>query len=289
MYNLLSLRRFFCFLLFVCLFVTVGVAQAQTLKIATYNIRYDEKRDTANAWVNRLPYITDLIQFHELDIVGTQEGLHHQLQDLDKALEKYAYIGAGRDDGKEKGEFAAIFYRKDKFQLLESGTFWLSPTPEKPSKGWDAALNRVCTWGHFKNKTTGKSFLVYNIHFDHRGIEARKESSKQLLALIKAKAVKTPVVLMGDFNFDQNHENYALLNQSVLVKDAFDLAPIKFAPKGTFNGFDVTRNSDQRIDHIFLTQQFQVKKYGILTYTYGSGKLPSDHYPVVVELALKGK
>ncbi|MBA9078145.1 endonuclease/exonuclease/phosphatase family protein [Rufibacter quisquiliarum] len=266
-------------------------AQAQTLRVATFNVRVDVKADSLNPWKDRYPQVANLIKLYDFDVVGTQEGKGPQIQHLQEELPGFAFAGVGRDDGKEKGEYSAIFYRKDKFQLLNSGTFWFSTTPDKPSKGWDAAFPRICTWVQLKEKGSGFVFYVYNLHFDHRGVEARRESSKQILARMQAVAPNTPVVLMGDFNIDQDDESYQILNTSGKLKDAFETAQFKLAPNGTFNGFNVQRHSDRRIDHIFLTPQFEVKKYGILTNTYGPGKYPSDHFPVMVELAVvkKGK
>jgi endonuclease/exonuclease/phosphatase family metal-dependent hydrolase len=272
--------------LLVLLFLSL-TATGQSLRVATYNVRYDNKSDTANAWNKRLPVLAGLIQFHDFDIVGTQEVLQHQVEDMQKQLPAYGHIGVGRDDGKAGGEFSGIFFKKDKFTLLQQGTFWLSPTPDKPSKGWDAALPRICTWGQFRDNASGRTFYFFNTHFDHQGEKARNESAKQLLSRIRQLPAGTPVILAGDFNFDQNSPNYQLLNDSKTLQDAYQQARVRFAPKGTFNGFKVSGTSDSRIDHIFLSKDMEVKRYGILTYLYGDGKLPSDHYPVMVELEMK--
>ncbi|PRY11674.1 endonuclease/exonuclease/phosphatase family metal-dependent hydrolase [Pontibacter ummariensis] len=259
-------------------------ASAQTFRVATYNIRYDNKSDTLNAWHKRLPVMTDLIKFHDFDIFGSQEGLHHQLEALAIGLEDYAYIGVGRDDGKQAGEFSAIFYKKDKFRLLQKGNFWLSPVTDRPNKGWDAALPRICSWGQFQDIASGFKFYLFNVHFDHQGVQARKESAKLVLHQIKKIAGDTPVVLTGDFNLDQTDEGYAVLSKSNLVQDAYNLSPVRYAPNGTFNGFNINIKSDKRIDHIFLTPHFKTKRYGILTDSY-QGQLPSDHFPVAIEVA----
>ncbi|MGI4886605.1 MAG: endonuclease/exonuclease/phosphatase family protein [Janthinobacterium lividum] len=260
-----------------------GPLAAQTLKMATYNIRYDNRQDTANAWRRRLPYLTQLIKFQDFDLVGTQEVLHNQLQDLAGALPGYGYLGVGRDDGRQAGEYSAIFYKKAKFELLKQGTFWLSSTSAVPSKGWDAALPRICTWGQFHAKGTGFVFYFFNTHFDHVGVVARRESARLILAQVHALAGATPAVLSGDFNVDQRDESYALINASGRLKDAYTTAALVYAPNGTFNDFDPKTKSDARIDHIFLSPAFTVARYGILTDTYGGGKTPSDHYPVAVE------
>lgn len=262
---------------------------AQTMKVATYNIRYDNKQDTANAWKNRLPYMAKLIRFQDFDVFGTQEVLYNQLQDLAGQLPGYAHIGVGREDGKQAGEFSAIFYKQDKYKLLKQGTFWLSPTSTTPSKGWDAALPRVCSWGQFQDKATGFTFYLFNTHFDHVGVEARKESAKLILAKIKEMAGTTPTILTGDFNIDQTNESYTILGTAGNLKDAFETSQVVYAPNGTFNGFNSKAKTEARIDHIFLGPAFTATRYGILTDTYGAGKTPSDHYPVAVELQYSTK
>ena len=265
------------------------LAQTNTLRVATYNIRYDNKSDTVNAWAKRLPVIADLVRFHEFELFGTQEVQHHQLQGMAKALPAYGYIGVGRDDGKQKGEYAAVFYQKDKFDLLKQGHFWLSETPDKPGKGWDADYPRVCTWGQFKAKDTGFSFYFFNVHFDHMGELARKESVRLMLQKVKEIAGTAPVILLGDFNFSQKDEKYAAMSASGVFKDAYQLAEVRFAPRGTFNNFEADANTDERIDHIWLSDEFGVNRYGILTATYGDGRFPSDHFPVMVEVTYKAK
>jgi len=288
-------------LLWLCLSV-----QGQQLTVATYNLRYDNKGDSAkgNGWQQRYPVIADLIRFHDFDIFGTQEGLYHQLQNLSDSLPGYTFIGVGRDDGKQAGEHSAIFYKKDKFNLLKKGNFWLSPITDRPNKGWDAALPRICSWGEFQDKKTGFKFYFFNLHMDHIGVEARKESAKLVLDTVRKMAGTIPTILTGDFNVDQNNESYTLINTSGLLKDAYVLSPFKYALNGTFNNFNINAKTDSRIDHIFLTKNFKVKNYGILTDSYRSesadktaanssnfpkevslskyeARLPSDHFPVM--------
>lgn len=270
-------------LLSLCCGISV-LAQSKTMRVATYNIRYDNPNDAPNTWARRLPVMASQIQYHNFDIFGTQEVLVSQLKDLAAALPAYEHIGVGRDDGKEKGEFAAVFYNKDRYTLQKQGNFWLSETPEKPSKGWDAAIPRICTWGQFRDQETGFSFYFFNVHFDHIGEQARRESVNLVLQRIKQIAGNSPVVLAGDFNFSQNDEKYTALNTSGMLQDAYLLADVRYAPRGTFNGFDADRKSDERIDHIWLSSDFKVNRYGILTDTYGDGKFPSDHFPVVAEV-----
>jgi endonuclease/exonuclease/phosphatase family metal-dependent hydrolase len=257
--------------------------RAQELRIATFNMRYDNPGDSLNPWKDRLPVITQMVQFHDFDIFGGQELLHHQVEGLEKNLPAYARHGVGRDDGDRKGEYSPIFFKKEKFKVLDKGNFWLSETPDKPGKGWDASLPRVCSWAQFQEHATGRKFYVFNTHFDHRGVQARKESANLMMAQIKKIAANAPVILAGDFNFDQQHENYTLINSSEALEDTYNLAAVKMTHNGTTNGFNVSSKSDRRIDHIFVTKAFQVNRYGVLTDSY-FGKFPSDHFPVLVIL-----
>jgi endonuclease/exonuclease/phosphatase family metal-dependent hydrolase len=258
---------------------------SQTLITGTFNLRYDNAGDSGNLWVDRAPVAASLIRFHQFDIVGTQEGLKNQLEDLQKDLLEYAYYGIGRDDGKSKGEHSAIFYKKEKFIIIDSGDFWLSEHPGQPGFGWDARNNRICSWLKMKDKASKKSFFVFNVHYDHRGVMARKESSKLILQKIKEIAGTQSVIFTGDFNGNNQSEWYVTVNTSGLLKDALTLVDRPYINNGSFNSFKTGNPSNDIIDHIFVTKQFSVKRYGILTDTY-HGKFPSDHYPVLVELVL---
>jgi len=275
--------------LILSVFSFVHYLNAQTVNIATYNIRNDNEDDVANGngWKQRLPYVCSLIQYHDFDIFGTQEGFHHQLEDIKRILPDYDYIGVGRDDGKTEGEHSAVFYRKSKFELLQSGDFWLAETPDQPVMGWDAACVRICTWGEFKHIESGKIFYFFNLHADHVGVEARKESSKLVVSRMKDISKGRPVILTGDFNVTQTDESYYTYTKSGGLKDAYDQAPIKYENNGTFNNFDIEMKTNERIDHIFYTGNLIINRYGILTEIYwdvkGEARIPSDHYPVVVE------
>nr|WP_234047401.1 endonuclease/exonuclease/phosphatase family protein [Luteolibacter pohnpeiensis] len=285
---------------------------AQAMNVGTYNIRYDNPADAkaGNGWEQRAPVIAGMIRFHGFDIVGTQEGYIHQIHDLEKLLPEYECTAHGRDDGKEAGENIAIFYRADKFKKLNEGLFWLSENPEQPGKGWDAALPRICGWAEFQDKESGKKFYYLSVHFDHRGVEARKQSANLLIQRIQRIAKNTPAILCGDFNVDQTSESYKVLHDSSILRDSYEVAPLRLALNGTANRFDVNSMTDSRIDHVFLTKEFDAKKYGILTDTYRTpagdqtgersgnfpgevvfknyeARLPSDHFPVLVEVDWK--
>jgi endonuclease/exonuclease/phosphatase family metal-dependent hydrolase len=257
---------------------------AQTHRFATFNIRWDNPGDVGNLWKDRAPRVMHLIQFHQIGLFGTQETLVHQLKQINEGL-GFLSIGVGRDDGKEKGEFSPIHYDPKQYQLEDSGTFWLSPTPDTPSKGWDAALNRICTWGRFKSKD-GTRFYVFNIHYDHIGQQAREESSKLVTQKIKEiNREKLPVVWMGDFNVKPDNAAYQTIVSNPAWKDARLISKIpSYGPAGSFTGFDWDRMPDGIIDHIFVQGKIEVLRPGILTDNYGK-KYPSDHFPVLVELS----
>lgn len=297
-------------LIYSILFVVCATCMlhAEPIVFATYNIRNANGGDSTNGngWGQRYPYIASMVQFHGFDVFGTQEGKSWQLADLKQAMPGYDYIGVGRDDGKTEGEYSAIFYRTGKFEVLDHGDFWLSTITDRPNQGWDAVLPRICTWGKFRDKATGFTFLFFNLHMDHVGVQARAESSKLILKKIQEQTEKIPVILTGDFNVDQHNESYTLLNTSGLLRDSYEMAALRYAPNGTFNGFHPDRKTDSRIDHLFLTDNFKVLKYGILTDTYRSevkesaekqqnanfpkevslqkyeARLPSDHFPVMI-------
>jgi endonuclease/exonuclease/phosphatase family metal-dependent hydrolase len=269
-------------LIILLLTATATFTKAQQFKIGTYNLRNANGGDSTagNGWGQRYPWITKLMLFEDVDIFGTQEGKHHQLVNMADSMPGYKWLGIGRDDGKQAGEYSAIFYNSDKFKVLKTGDFWMSTITDKPNKGWDAVLPRICTWAQFKELKTGFTFYFFNLHMDHIGVVARRESAKLVLAKIKQMAGAMPTILTGDFNVDQTSDSYAVINNSGLLKDSYVLSPMKMAPSNTFNEFNANTDGDKRIDHIFVTKQFKVKRYGILTNTY-HGRTPSDHYPVV--------
>jgi endonuclease/exonuclease/phosphatase family metal-dependent hydrolase len=263
--------------------------KAQTIRVATYNMRNDNNSQDSthgNGWKQRYPVISELIKFHDFDIFGTQELLYHQIMDLHKELPEYDYYGIGRDDGKQAGEFSEIFYKKDKFQMLAHGDFWLSETPEKPGLGWDATCcNRICSWVYLQDKKSKKKFYVFNTHYDYQKNLARNESSKLILKKIKSIAGSQPVIFMGDLNGGNETTWYAEVANSGILKDTYKEAKSPYAVNGSFNAFGGAVKSNEIIDHIFISKQFTVEKWGILTDTY-HGKYPSDHFPILAVLKM---
>ncbi len=256
----------------------------ETFNVGTYNLRYKNDNDGENQWMYRVDHLKSLIVYHDFDVFGTQEGLKEQLDDIAQ-LEGYKYFGLGRDDGKEAGEHSAIFYKENKFELLEHGDFWLSQTPEEPSFGWDAACKRICTWGLFMSKETGTKFYMFNVHFDHKGPEAKLNSAKLLCQRVKEIAGNNYVIVTGDFNLTPETEGIQLMKKELLDSREISKQP-PYGPLGTGNGFDINRKLNQRIDYIFVSESISVNKYASLSDTKDN-RYPSDHLPVVVEILFK--
>jgi len=272
----------------ICLLILIPISLiSQEMNVISFNIRYNTPNDRENAWPNRIEMVTGLLRFHDADIFGLQEALHGQILDVKNDLPEYEWFGVGRDDGKKEGEFSPIFYNKSKFKLLDHGTFWLSETPEKPSSGWDAALNRIVTWGMFKSKETGKEFMVFNTHFDHVGVEARKNSATLIRKKVEEMVpADTPVILTGDFNLTPDQKPIETLKE--YLDDSRDVTKEPpYGPVGTYNGFDINADlSRRRIDYIFVKGDIEVLKYAALS-DINDKRFPSDHLPVFAKVQLK--
>lgn len=259
-----------------------AILNAQQIAIMTYNIKLDYPKEGENSWANRKPFLINQLKFNAPDILGVQEALPNQMKDIDSALVTYNFVGVGRDDGKNEGEYSAIFYKKDLFEVLESSTFWLSETPEKASLGWDAAYHRICTYGLFRNLKTNKVFWVFNTHLDHVGTQARMKSAKLILNKIKQlNSNNLPVILMGDFNMEDTHESIKYISEN--LRDSKLVADTVVGPSGTFNNFEFGKPVTRRIDYVFLSNDFIVNKYTVLSDS-NEGKYPSDHFPVMVDI-----
>ena len=272
------------FILTFCGFMLAQLAfsQANTpLYVASYNLRYNNPGDGPNAWPNRIEMVKGLIRFHEFDVFGVQEALRGQLNDL-AAMTEFAFLGKGRDDGKEAGEHSAIFYKKDRFLVLKSGDFWLSETPGKPGKGWDATCcNRICSWAKFQDKTTKKFFYFFSVHFDHQGVVARRESGKLMVEKMSEIATDAPVICVGDLNSTPDTEQVKHIE--TLLNDSYTVTVLPpYGPVGTFNGFKMTAPLADRIDYIFVSKSVKVLTYGVLS-DFKEQRYPSDHLPVKIK------
>ncbi len=272
-------------LLLFCSFIWTGKAQ-KPMNILTYNIRFNNPSDNENAWPKRSQEVIRLLKTHKADLFSVQEALYDQIMNLKDGMKGFDYVGVGRDDGNINGEFSAIYYNSIRYIVLEDGTFWLSKTPKVPSKSWDAALNRICTWARFRENETHKSFYVFNTHFDHQGVIARKKSA--LLILKKISQIvdrKDPVILTGDFNLTPEEKPLVLIRQK--LKDSRQVSrDVPKGPLGTFNGFDFQSKLESRIDYLFVNKYVEVNSYTVLTDSK-DGRYPSDHLPVLIEVQMK--
>lgn len=280
-------NKILLFVISVLLLQTGYSKSKSSIVVASYNIRYDNPKDGINAWANRKEHVKSLIQFHDFDIFGTQEAMIGQVEGLAE-LQQYAWYGKGRDDGKKAGEHCAIFYKKDRFRLLDSGDFWLSETSDKPSIGWDSRVNkRVCSWGKFRDLKSKKEFYFFSVHFDNLGAVARRESGKLMVTKIKEIAKDKPVICVGDLN--STPETEQVKNMLTILQDAYQVtAQPPYGPVGTTNGFKFDAPMKHRIDYIFVSKQFNVLKYGVLTDSYEQ-KYPSDHQPILAKIILNSK
>lgn len=274
-----------------CLFLVILVTganslTAQSLKLMTYNIRLDVAVDGENDWSHRKDFFTAQIRFYEPDILGVQEAKPNQVRDMAEILSAYSYIGTGRE-GIGKGESSNIFFKKNRFILKTTKTFWLSETPDTISRGWDAAYNRVCTYGLFRDKKTKKYFWVFNTHLDHIGEQARTKGLQLIVTKIaEVNKLNYPVFFMGDFNTEPDAERIIDLKKQ--MNDSRDISMEKpFGPSGTFNNFKHNEPVTKLIDYIFSSKNknIQVNKYAILSDSKDL-RYPSDHLPVYVELSV---
>ena len=269
--------------LFLSLLFSSNLYFSQDLKVMTYNIRLSLESDKENAWDNRKEDALALMSYYHPDYFGVQEAVPQQMVDIKTNLKDYDYVGVGRDAGKKQGEYSAVFYDRNKLEVLKSGTFWLSETPEKPSKGWDAAYNRVCTYGLFKIKKSGKKFYAFNVHFDHVGDVARVNSSKLILEKIKElNSQNLPLTLTGDFNLTDDREPIKIISQS-LDNVYYHSKKPHYGPKGTFTAFDINTVPKERIDYIFV-KGFEVESNRTINDRRENLLYPSDHFPILAKI-----
>ncbi|MEO7444070.1 MAG: endonuclease/exonuclease/phosphatase family protein [Ferruginibacter sp.] len=262
---------------------------AQDVRVMSYNIRLDVPADGENAWGNRKEQVAGLMNFYEADFIGCQEVQHHQLEYLLNKLPDYTFIGVGRDDGKQGGEYSCIFYKAAKYKLLEQGTFWLSPTPSIPSKGWDAAYPRVCTFGLFRDNKTKEKFWVFNTHLDHIGKTARLEGVKLIIdKMMEHNPKNYPVILTGDFN--SHPEDAPIVTAAATLQNTREISKQVYGPINTWNGFKFHEKLDGCIDYIFINRKlgFSVSRFSTIT-DYYDLKYPSDHLPVMADIHFNEK
>lgn len=275
-------------LLIVMLMNALHAFSQQPLHVMTFNIRLNTASDSANAWPYRKDLAASQVLFYQVHLLGVQEALHDQVLDLRQRLPNYISFGGGRDDGKTKGEYSAIFYDTTRLQLNRGDMFWLSQTPSVPgSVGWDAAITRMVTWCNFTDRITGTSFFAFNTHFDHMGKQARAESARLLLQQVKAISGNTPVIVMGDFNSTPSDEPIRIItdksNPAHLADSKAASQTPHYGPTGTFNGFQAKERDNDPIDYIFIRNGITVLRHATFSETW-QGRFSSDHFPVYAEL-----
>jgi len=257
---------------------------ARPIRLMSYNIRYDAPDDTPN-WTQRRPHMARQIAFFDPDVLGVQEALIPMVAYLAEQAPAYDHYGLGRDDGREAGETTTLFWRRDRFEAVRTETLWCSTTPDRPSKGWDAALPRTLTRVVLRDRTDGRLLDVRNAHFDHVGVVAREECAALASSLPPAQldGATASVVLMGDFNTGPDSAPYRRILASGL-RDARAVSPVVFGPAGTYNAFDIARDNDGiAIDHVFVGPDLSVRRYAVPTDSV-AGQVISDHFPLVVDV-----
>ena len=276
------MKRATLLLLIALLLVSISNAQkSQPINVMSYNIRLNTAADGVNAWPNRKDNVKALVKFYDTDILCVQEALPEQFDALVENTD-FDVVGVGRDDGKRKGEFSAIYFNKNRFVKKDGGTFWLSLTPDVPSKGWDAALNRICSWVKLFDKLNKKEFIVFNTHYDHIGLQARIESAKLIKQKIQEIAPKLPVVFTGDLNVTPETEAIATIKSFLIDTKEISIEP-PYGPTGTFNAFKWDSPLKDKIDYIFVNKAFKVQKFAVLSDSKDK-RYYSDHLPVFVKL-----
>lgn len=277
-------------LIILCGILASAAFAQEPLNVLSFNIRYNNPGDSANAWPYRKDKAAGQILFHKADVVGLQEAQIGQLGDLKASLPRFKWVGKGRDST-ARTEYSAILYDTTRLQLLASETFWLSPDPDKAGqKGWDAAFPRIVTWGRFRDRRTRKQFVLFNTHFDHMGQVARAESARLLLRKVNEIGGRLPVIITGDFNATPDQEPIRIIMEAGDPLHLTDTKAVSatphYGPEGTFNGFQAKETSNQPIDYIFIKKGWKVLQHATLSQTW-AGRFSSDHFPVFVSVIIQ--
>jgi endonuclease/exonuclease/phosphatase family metal-dependent hydrolase len=288
------MKKLFIYIIVIFFFILTGCSresEKNAIKIMTLNVRYDNPRDSINAWPNRALQVCNFISNEKPDILGMQEVLWRQYEVLDSVLTDYSSVGVGRNDGARAGEMNPVFFRKERFDMVRTITFWLSDTPDVPgSKGWGASLPRIVTWMELVDKNSHEHFFFFNTHFAHDSDSARIMSSKVLLNEVKKIAEGFPFIITGDFNMLRTSSSYAILTgptESVpLLKDSYVISQKKpQGPTYTFNGFS-DKPGTGRIDYIFVRDGMKVLDHSTVI-KKEKGIFISDHWPVKSTILIK--
>ena len=263
-----------------------AAAEPPALRLMSFNLRNSHANDGDHDWPHRRPMVRQTLRFYRPDVLGCQEAYRDQVDALAEDLPDYRWVGVGREDGKEKGEYAPIFYNAARLELVQNGTFWLSPTPETVgSVGWDAALTRIATWARFKDKAAGgREFLAVDTHFDHVGEVARGESATLIVKRAAEIAAGLPLIVTGDFN--SGPETAAYRTMSGFLTDARAAADVTLGPAGTFGTFTSATRPAPRIDYVFVTNGTRVARFATLSQEWDGGAHASDHFPILADVTL---
>lgn len=277
--------------IFIAVMLVVSSVSSEELSITSWNIKTIEVKKVyqVEEWNKRLPFQADYIEWMNSDIIGMQEATLIQIDSLLNRMPQYRYVGLASRDGKKSGNYNPIFYKPEVLNLMESKTFWLSETPNKPSMGWDANCKRICTWALFQEKSSGKIFAVFNTHLDHIGDIAKINEIEQVLDSLSNRLDK-PVFLMGDLNSEKGSEVLNRIEQRRVLWDSRDVAKKKLAFGGTFNAFDLSKEPQKVIDFVFVNDSIEVLHYSILNDIYwnaGKKHYYSDHFPICLRVVLK--
>ena len=264
---------------------------AQPLTVMSFNIRYGTANDGENHWTRRREMLFDVIREQNADLIGVQEALAAQIDEIVAAVPAYAVVGVGRDDGKARGEFSAILFRRDRFRVADSGTFWFSDTPAVPgSKSWGNTITRISTWARFIERD-GSAFWHFNLHLDHQSQPSRERSTELLLQRITARSGPAePVIVTGDFNVGEtNPAIYTMVGKPGAQGAFVDAFRVKYPGEkevGTFNGFKFGATTGDKIDYVLVQPGTEVIDATIIR-TSRDNRYPSDHFPVVARIRLK--
>jgi len=274
-----GILAFILFSIMSCSLIKKSISNNTTeIKVMTFNIRYGTADDGENSWGNRKEILFDVVRDYNPDIIGMQEVLKFQLDELLIELQNYNYVGAGRDDGKTAGEYSPILFSKERFILDTTETFWFSNTPKIPgSKSWGNNITRICTWAKLFDKFTRKNIYVFNLHLDHQSSESRRKSADALIKKINEMKITQPIIITGDFNCGENDETINTILNSKLI-DTYRILHKKSNNEGTFHNFKGDDSGD-KIDFIFVSKDFDTIDSRIIK-TNRNGKYPSDHFPV---------
>jgi len=262
------------------------------LTVLTFNIRYGTANDGPNHWTNRREFLMDVIRKEDADIIGLQEALDAQIREIVAAIPAYAVVGVGRDDGKSRGEYAAILFRRDRLHVSDSGTFWFSDTPSVvASKSWGNTITRICTWARFVDRD-GRAFWHFNVHLDHISQPSRERSTALLAQRISERRTPDePAIVTGDFNVGEDNPAIATLlgprdGAAPLMLDTFRVRYPDEKTAGTFSGFVMGTVSGPKIDYILVPPGTEVLAAEIIR-TSRDGRYPSDHFPVSARVRLR--